>query len=786
MVMDIHLNNVRIHIGRIVEEDEWEPMGPTPKPDVLDLRYWDQKLLERYEPFYAPMQDFCNLCTMGPCELSRNKKGACGIDLKTQKARIVVLACLIGASAHCSHARHLVEYVVEKFGRDYPIDLGKDVEIEAPNIRLVFGIRPKTVGDLEAVLDYVEEQLVRILHSTHTGQEESYLDYESKALHVGMLDHVAMEVADIAQIVAFNYPKGDPDSPLIETGFGVLDAEKPVILIIGHNVLPARNIMDYLEEHGMENDVEVAGLCCTAIDTSRYDPKAKIVGTLSFELRAIRSGIPDVVVTDEQCIRADTLKECSKVGIPVIATSEASARGLPDKTNENIDVIVEDLASGRLKGVLIRDPDKVGEIAVKTALAVRKRKGKKKVLMSREEVENEVRKCTGCGRCVFSCPHCLRIDVAMGLAKKGDFSMFKEIDRSCIACGKCEQACPKGIRIVDIIMSVGMDIKVKGRSRAGRGPITDTEIRKVGQPIVMGTIPGVIAAVGCPNYPGAREELGSIIEEFLRRRFIVVTSGCHAMDLGLYFDEEGKSLYEKYPGVFDGGGLVNVGSCVANSHISGAVIKIAAIFAKRPLRGNYAEIADYILNRVGAVGLAWGAYSQKAASIATGFNRLGIPVVVGPHASKYRRAYIGKFWKDVWWVYDIRSRKRMRVEPAPDALLVCAETKEEAIVQLARLCIRPGDTPQGRQIKLTHYIELSEKYLGCLPDDWHLFVRSEADLPVKMKDRLLKILEDEHGWKIDWKSKKIVEGPIRQYDPGFNPTIVEHVYEKYTGEKLLR
>lgn len=58
---------------------------------------------------------------------------------------------------------------------------------------------------------------------------------------------------------------------------------------------------------------------------------------------------------------------------------------------------------------------------------------------------------------------------------------------------------------------------------------------------------------------------------------------------------------------------------------------------------------------------------------------------------------------------------------------MAVETKEEAIVQLARLCIRPNDTAQGRQIKLTHYIELHQKYYGDLPDDWPVYVRSEAD-----------------------------------------------------------
>jgi len=400
-----------------------------------------------------------------------------------------------------------------------------------------------------------------------------------------------------------------------------------------------------------------------------------------------------------------------------------------------------------------------------------------------EDAITEASRCLQCKdkpQCVFSCPNGLRVDLAMTAAKKGDFSKFIDIEAACIACGKCEQACPRSIRILDIIMKASHEklSQRTGKMRAGRGPVQDTEIRNVGQPIVMGTIPGVIAAVGCPNYPQERDELSEMLEEFIKRKFIVVTSGCHAMDIGM----RENSLYEKYPGNFDKGCITNVGSCVANSHISAAAIKIANIFALRPLRANYAEIADYILNRVGACGLAWGAYSQKAAAIATGFNRLGVPVVGSPHISKYRRAFIGKIWKkESWWAYDVKTRKKVLIEPCPDALLIAAETKEEAIVQIARLCLRPADTYLGRQIKMTHYLELSEKYLGVLPDDWYLYIRSEADLPLKKRDELLKILEKEHGWEVDWAKKKILKGPIRGYDAGFNPTIIEEVFEKYTG-----
>ena len=48
------LENVRIFIGKIEgEEEEWEPVGPTPMPTIATLRSWDFKLLRRYKPLCA-------------------------------------------------------------------------------------------------------------------------------------------------------------------------------------------------------------------------------------------------------------------------------------------------------------------------------------------------------------------------------------------------------------------------------------------------------------------------------------------------------------------------------------------------------------------------------------------------------------------------------------------------------------------------------------------------------------------------------------------------------------
>lgn len=189
-----------------------------------------------------------------------------------------------------------------------------------------------------------------------------------------------------------------------------------------------------------------------------------------------------------------------------------------------------------------------------------------------------------------------------------------------------------------------------------------------------------------------------------------------------------------------------MGSCVSNAHIVGAAIKVANIFAKVPLRGNFEAVADYTLNRVGACGLAWGAYSQKAASIATGCNRWGVPVVLGPIASKYRRLLLSEKEGTDWRVMDARSKELVDADDrCPEHMLTVVESKERALITIAKLCLRRNDTPQGRQVKLHNYIDFYKSYMGSLPDDLHHFVRTKTDLPLVYKKEAMKFLK-EKGW----------------------------------------
>jgi acetyl-CoA decarbonylase/synthase complex subunit alpha len=489
----------------------------------------------------------------------------------------------------------------------------------------------------------------------------------------------------------------------------------------------------------------------------RYSPQnTKIVGPISWQLRFIRSGLADLIVVDEQCIRADALVEATKVKTPVIASSPQNCLGLKNRTQSLVKEIVSDLVEGKAAGALILDPEKVGEVAVETVLAVAPKRKKFKIIPETEELIAASKKCTQCNDCMRACPNNLPLPEAVKAAAMGDLNPLAEILETCVGCARCDSACPNDLPLHSFMVKAGEKslAEEKFKIRVGRGAIQDVEIREVGGPIVLGEIPGVVALVGCANYPNGGKEVAEIAEEFAKRKYIVITSGCAAMSIAMVKDDEGKTLYEKYPGNFNAGGIINVGSCVSNAHIAGVAIKIASIFAKRKLRANYEEIADYVLNRVGAVGIAWGAMSQKAASIASGFWRLGVPVIVGPHGSKYRRMLLGRKDKtEDWNVYDARTGDQVYVGPAPEHLFTTAETKEEAIVMIAKLCMRANDTTKGRAIKLTHYIDLHKRLYGIMPDDVNLFVRRRADIPITMKTEVLKILEEK-----EW-TERIIPDP---------------------------
>lgn len=717
---------------------------------ITELRHWDQTLLNRYRPVYHPVSKACCLCGLGPCDLDKGRRGACGQDLRTFLSREALLMAVTGAAAHASHARDIVELLLKEKGPGLPLSLGEWIQIRMPITRIVTGRHPAVLSDLLHVLGYIDAEIVQLLASAHFGGESSHLDLESKILHAGTMDILSMEIADIAQISGYGFPAGDAGATLIPLSIEQEDV-RPLILCVGHHSAVGQRILDIIDAEGMAGEVSVAGLCCTAHDMIRGrlgraghaadKVQMNVAGNLRDQLVFARSGRAHIVVADQQCVRLDLSEEVLRTGAFFIATSGQSCAGLQDETDADPSILAADLNGRRLRAVFMSDPEKAARLAI--ALAVNWRPSVQPTVPAPAAMEEAVERCTDCGLCSRFCPAALPVSAFVFSRAKGEANAEitpAGIASRCITCGRCDTACPQGIPVMALIGAQAHGKLANGLIRAGRGPIDDYEIKTTGPSIVLGDIPGVVAFLTCPEYPDARDSLAWTARSLAERGYIVLAAGCAALDLG----RADGMLYRDFPGTFDAGGVLNTGSCVSSAHAVGALIKVASIFLHRRLDRNYVEIADYILNRIGAVGVLWGGVTPKSFSASAGANRLGIPVVFGPHGTKFRRTLDGG--QSSGMVLDARSGREVLAGIAPAHLTAIAHTKEELIIQIARLCIRPNDTTWGRQTKLRNYLELSETLVGVMPADLKGYVRVPDDLPEERRDDLLNLIRA-WGWE---------------------------------------
>ncbi|MEW6213582.1 MAG: hypothetical protein AB1478_00015 [Nitrospirota bacterium] len=626
--------------------------GHKPYPDITDLRDWDINLLKIYSPEYPKPMKNCYFCAIGPCGFAKDDYGKCGIDKEGLKARETLLSTVIGASGHASFARRLLDDLISRYGHDCPIDMGKGVKIKTPLITLICGNSPKTLKGMEEVLGYIEKSLNHLLSSVNYGTESSQEDFISKALHAGMLDNLALEVADISQISALNLPKGRSDSPLVNIGLAG-EKKRPFIVIIGHNSFIGSEIVNLIEEMGL--DLEVGGLCCVASDLSRHFQGARIIGNQADQLGFIRSAIADVVILDTQCIRADVVREARDAGSLVIATARETALGLKDLTDFSIEKSTEILSSDRA-GIILN-----------------KKKAAKVSILS-----------------------------AISRLKARDNKTYQTLGKT-----------------------------FQGSIRIGRGPVRDSEIKGIAPSIVMGEIPGIVGIFGCPEED--HSDIYEIAQALLGKGYIVATGGCSSIDLA-----KGGDIFRDYRDTFDAGNLINLGSCVSASHLLGACIKIANVVSHRSIEGNYIEIADYILNRVGATLILWGGFTQKAFASTLGAVRLGIPVILGHRGKGYSLHLYGKGESSV---LDARLGDRMMTVPHPSHLISHARNIEEGLTLIARLCMRHSDTTEGRKIKLKNYIEFYRNATGEFPQDIKDLIRTKYDIPDDMEKEIIPLLD---------------------------------------------
>lgn len=723
----------------------------TPFPKPVDLYEWDSLLLRRYEPLYAPQTTVCYDCALGPCDLSGGKIGGCGGDIRYQQARGNLLMACMGASSSISYARQLYDYAVSEFSEHHPLSV--EGKIGCLQTRVITGLpSPEKLGELEQVLRYLEGQLTSLLSSTIPGTQTNHVELESMALHAGTLTHLAQEVSETIKVSCFNFftTRSLSDEELKKAlelktvvGVGSVDTSKPVIMFVGQNLLPAVELVNLVKDQKLENRVEVCGVGPVAQELLRILDTAKIVGPATRLLLYLRLGLADVVLADNICVKIELLSEAERTRTPVIATTEAFRYGLPDRTDDPAYQIVEDLVEGNQRGALISDPVKAAEVALRVSIELKGGREERRRVDFGETSE----KCKQSDMCSDLCPFQLPIAEAV---RSADIQKLRRIYDDCTFCGSCEQK--SGLPLVDLIIQASED-RIRKESfsiRGPRGPIGHRGLRELKSSIDSGKVPGVIALLGCGKYPSSARELVWMVNELTTQNYVVLVSGCSAIEMAMSGNNEGKNPYQVNHALLRAGGLVNMGGCTTSTNVSSVYLEFACLGGEIPTRANFMELADYTLNTTNGAVIAWGVCEELVYPIIEGYARMGIPVVIGPRESRlggYLMSNIDN--KENLRAVDRFTGERIWVEPAPEHLIVHVETKEEAVATAAKLCIRPNDSREGRASRIDSYTRLVEKHFNKLPEDVNYFIREEGDLPPTRKSRIIELLKERHGWEAE-------------------------------------
>jgi len=736
-----------------------------PFAEASELVTMDRFLLDTYPPLYTDPQPVCRDCFSGPCDLKQGR-GKCGLAFEAYQGRLSLRLACKGARTQIMEARELLEQAIKEFGREHEVSYGErhDIGDHALCIGQLTGKYARTVGNLERVMGYVESQLNKLTLAGYSGVGEAF-DFECMALHMGSVLLVAQEVSELLKVSCFGLEDAAQHDKLemqtwppvnILGGLKNVDRNKPVIAFVGDNFLPARTTVNYLRENNLTEEVEICSIGSVGLDLPRYYDRTRVIASNGSAARAIRLAFADVIVGSVGCMNLDLVELAMKGGSKLVwvSTQPIGIEWIKDRTDDPIDALADDLAK-RVDVIWCRDMDKAGEIAVRVAREVKKkRKAWEGYLIGEAEAKKEAARCRdGCDLCFNACPYGIVVGKALRSVKKEGLAVMDDAEKKCVLCQRCEDVCPEKIRITDIMVRVSSKwaYEENFKMRAGRGSIPEDETSRAA--FTLSNSPGFVRILSCGGSKQITEDVAWLAGELTRRACVVVVAGCAGYEVARYFDEdEKKFLFEKYAGEYVPRNVLFTGSCSTHCLLQEASAHWARTGVHISHYANLVEVADVTYRLFSTPAILWGESPERMYAIASAYARYGERVIVGPVSGfQWKRFLLGnQYDRSKWRVWDTADAREVETEPCEEHLIIPVETKEEAIVMLWNLIFRPGGISMFQILRFTPYLEQHMQFFGEFPDNWHWYVHSNADLPIKSRAKLLKVLREEHGWETDY------------------------------------
>src|SRR5271165_3962303 len=328
---------------------------------------WDRLAAQQPQCGYCALGLSCRNCAMGPCRIDPfgegPQKGVCGADADVIVARNLGRTIAAGAASHSDHGRDILEtfgHLARAQTTGYRITDEEKLRRIAAEVGVATEERTgeEVASDLADVLweDYgtrrgslsfvgrvpevrrtkweslgitprgIDRENVEMLHRTHMGVDNDYVNTLLHALRTGLADGwggsmIATELSDVMF--------GTPKPVMSEVNLGVLKTDQVNIAMHGHNPLLSDAIcgaaadpelLELATSFGAAG-INVVGLCCTGNEMLMRRGVPMAGNHLMQELVLI-TGALEAMVVDYQCIMPAIVDVSKCYHTKIISTSD--------------------------------------------------------------------------------------------------------------------------------------------------------------------------------------------------------------------------------------------------------------------------------------------------------------------------------------------------------------------------------------------------------------------------------------------------------------------------------
>jgi carbon-monoxide dehydrogenase catalytic subunit len=291
----------------------------------------------------------CRICFQGPCRIRAEEgpgsMGQCGARDYTIVSRNAIRFMAGGASAHSDHGRHVTHVLhaaATGHAPDYKVtdpdklnrvakrlgisaegksvnELAKEVaeltledfgkQDESPCTWLwsvLCDARKEKFKETNVVPTAIDRSVVEVLHRTHIGVDADPINIIFGGIKASLADQTGMYLASNLSDILF----GTPKPVMSEANMGVIDPDKVMIIVDGHNPLLSQMVVyasqtaEMIEEAKAAGatGIKIAGICCTGNEVLMRSGIPIANNYMGVEL-VIATGAIDVVCVDLQCVK---------------------------------------------------------------------------------------------------------------------------------------------------------------------------------------------------------------------------------------------------------------------------------------------------------------------------------------------------------------------------------------------------------------------------------------------------------------------------------------------------